>query len=150
MWGPSCLNVTFLLLCRDSFLWPTCFLLFTWISDTHVGLWDLDLGGFICRFVCSPTQRPYEPGKDMGRSLTMSKIGLVLFDAARAWHTRLITDIWLPTHPYLIKNFILVLVQPIEQSIYWLHRAAAAAGASTSCAWFGESPNLMAPMFIMV
>ena len=55
MWGPSCLNVTFLLLCRDSFLWPTCFLLFTWISDTHVGLWDLDLGGFICRFVCSPT-----------------------------------------------------------------------------------------------
>jgi hypothetical protein len=22
--------------------------------DTHVGLQDLDLGGFICRFVCSP------------------------------------------------------------------------------------------------
>jgi hypothetical protein len=35
-------------------------------------------------------------------------------------------------------------------NLYWLHRAAAAAGASTSCAWFGESPNLMAPMFIMV
>jgi hypothetical protein len=31
-----------------------------------------------------------------------------------------------------------------------LHRAAAAAGASTSCAWFGESAKLMAPMFIMV
>ena len=55
MWGPSCLNVTFLVLCRDSFLGPTCFLLFTWSSDTHVGLRDLDLGGFICRFVCSPT-----------------------------------------------------------------------------------------------
>jgi len=49
------LNVTFLLLCRDSFLGPTCFLLFTWSSDTHVGLRDLDLGGFICRFVGSPT-----------------------------------------------------------------------------------------------
>jgi len=33
---------------------------------------------------------------------------------------------WLPTHPYLIKYFILVLVRPIEESIYWLHRATAA------------------------
>jgi hypothetical protein len=31
------------------------FLLFTWSFDTHVGLRDLDQGGFICRFVCSPT-----------------------------------------------------------------------------------------------
>ena len=49
------MNVTFLFLCRDSFLGPTCFLLFTWSLDTHVGLRDLNLGGFICRFVCSPT-----------------------------------------------------------------------------------------------
>jgi hypothetical protein len=49
--------------------------------------------------------------------------------------------LWLPTHPYLIKYFILVQVRPIEQSIYLLHRATAAAGASTCCAWFGESPR---------
>jgi hypothetical protein len=36
-------------------LGPTCFILFTWSPDTHVGLQDLDLGGFICRFACSPT-----------------------------------------------------------------------------------------------
>jgi len=62
------LNLTFLLLCRDSFLGPMGFLLFTWNSDTHhVGLRDLDLGGFICRFVCSPTMLTLgENGRTVG------------------------------------------------------------------------------------
>ena len=38
-----------------------------------------------------------------------------------------IRDYWLPKHSYLIMYFILVQVCPIEQTIYWLHRAAAAA-----------------------
>ena len=58
----------------------------------------------------------------------------------------LFTNGYRRTHPYLIKYFILVLVRPIEQSIYWLHRATAAAGASTSCAWFGEFANFFAPI----
>ena len=68
MWGPSCLNVTFLLLCRDSFLGPTCFSLFTWSFDTHMWLRDLDLGGFICRFVGSPTASPKRPSNSNNRA----------------------------------------------------------------------------------
>jgi hypothetical protein len=33
----------------------------------------------------------------------------------------------LPKHPYLIKSILYLFKYDIEQTIYWLHRAAAAA-----------------------
>ena len=60
-------------------------------------------------FGCSPPRPPVFPLKNPKSMVGKSKA------------------FWFPTHPYLIKYFILVQVRPIEQSIYWLHRAAAAA-----------------------
>ncbi len=57
---------------------------------------------------------------------------------------------WLLTHPYLIKYFLLILVQPSTPFLYWLHRTTSAPSILACRSWCGEPPNLRAPMFIMV